>query len=167
LQSNQGFITIGNSSETAAFIIDNLRWWWHEFGKDQYRDAKNLLVLCDSGGGNSYRHHAFKKELQPFAQEIRLDIIVCHYPPYSSKWNPIEHRLFCHVHKAMSGQMFPNYETVQELIQNTSTDTGLSVPVRIHLKEYATGLKTPKSDVDPKRILYHKELPELSYRICA
>jgi hypothetical protein len=167
LQSNQGFLTIGNSSETAAFIVDNLRWWWHEFGKSQYPDAQNLLVLCDSGGGNSYRHHIFKKELQFFAREIGLDIIVCHYPPYSSKWNPIEHRLFCHVHAAMSGQMFPNYETVQRLIQNTSTDTGLTVQVRIHLKEYRTGIKTPKSDIDPKRILYHKELPELSYRICA
>jgi hypothetical protein len=167
LQTNQGFITIGNSSETADFIADNLRWWWENYGIHQYPDAKHLMLLCDAGGGNSYRHHAFKKALQRLAQEIGLDIIVCHYPPYASKWNPIEHRLFCHMHKAMSGQMFLNYETVQELIQNTRTDTGLTVKTRINLKEYETGIKTAKSEVDEKRIQYHKDLPELNYRIAA
>lgn len=167
LQFNQGFITIGNSSETATFITDNLQWWWETFGIHQYPDAKHLLLLCDSGGGNSYRHHAFKKALQALAKEIGLDIIVCHYPPYASKWNPIEHRLFCHIHQAMSGQMFHNYETVQKLIENTRTDSGLTVKVRIHLKEYQTGINTLKSEVDEKRILYHKDLPELNYRIAA
>ena len=167
LQTNQGFITIGNSSETATFITDNLLWWWETFGIHQYPDAKFLMLLCDAGGGNSYRHHAFKKALQALAKEIGLDIIVCHYPPYASKWNPIEHRLFCHVHQSMSGQMFQNYETIQKLIENTSTKTGLTVKVRINLKEYETGIKTSKSDIDEKRIQYHKDLPKLNYRIVA
>lgn len=167
LQRNIGFITIGSSSETAAFIVDNLRWWWFNHGINHYPSARNLLLLCDAGGGNSYRHHAFKKELQAFSKEIGVDIIVCHYPPYSSKWNPIEHRLFCHVHQAMSGQMFSDYEFVKTLIEKTSTDTGLRVVVRINLKIYHTGIKTDKSEIDDKRIQFHQHIPKLNYRINA
>ena len=166
-QKNIGFITIGTSSETAAFIVDNLRWWWTEFGINDYPDARNLLLLCDAGGGNSYRHHAFKKELQEFAKEIGVDIIVAHYPPYASKWNPIEHRLFCHVHQAMSGQMFTSYEFVKTLIEKTTTVQGLKVVVRIHIKEYQTGIKTLKEEVDENRIQRHPTIPKLSYRIAA
>lgn len=167
LQQNKGFVTIGNSSETAAFIVDNLRWWWWEYGMYDYPDARNILILCDAGGGNSYRHHAFKKELQAFAKEIGVDIVVAHYPPYASKWNPIEHRLFCHVHQAMSGQMFSDYEFVKELIAKTSTKTGLTVVVRINLQEYKTGIKTSKDEIDTKRIQHHQTIPELNYRIFA
>lgn len=167
LQKNTGFITIGNSSETADFIVDNLRWWWFNHGMKDYPTARNLLLLCDAGGGNSYRHHAFKKELQAFAKEIGVDIIVAHYPPYASKWNPIEHRLFCHVHKAMSGEMFSDYEFVKTLIEKTSTDTGLNVIVRLNLKEYKTGIKTMESQVDYKKIQRHPVIPELNYRIAA
>lgn len=167
VQKNIGFITIGSSSETATFIVDNLRWWWTEFGINDYPDARNLLLLCDAGGGNSYRHHAFKKELQAFAKEIGVDIIVAHYPPYASKWNPIEHRLFCHVHQAMSGQMFTSYEFVKTLIEKTTTQQGLKVVVRIHIKDYQTGIKTLKEEVDEKRIQWHPNIPKLSYRIAA
>ena len=167
LQRNQGFITVGNSSETASFIIDNLRWWWLEHGIHHYPEAKNLLLLCDAGGGNSYRHHAFKRELLALAEEIGMDIIVSHYPPYSSKWNPIEHRLFCHVHQAMSGQMFSDYEFVKTLIEKTSTTKGLRVIVRINLTKYNTGIKTDKSEVDHNRIQRHPTIPELNYRIAA
>lgn len=167
LQKNIGFVTLGNSSETAAFIVDNLRWWWYEYGKKDYSEAQNLRLLCDAGGGNSYRHHAFKKELQALAREIGISIIVAHYPPYASKWNPIEHRLFCHVHQAMSGQMFTSYEFVKTLIEKTTTQQGLKVVVRIHLKEYKTGIKTDKIEVDEKRIQRHPTIPELSYRIAA
>jgi hypothetical protein len=142
IQKNLGFMTIGNSSETAAFIVDNLRWWWFNFGINDYPDARNILLLCDAGGGNSYRHHAFKKELLVFAKEIGVDIIVAHYPPYASKWNPIEHQLFCHVHQAMSGQMFNDYEVVKVLIEKTSTKQGLKVVARIHLQDYQIGIKS-------------------------
>lgn len=167
LHHNKGFITIGSSSETALFIVDNLRWWWVNYGIHDYPDARNLLLLCDAGGGNSYRHHAFKKALLDFAREIGIDIIVAHYPPYASKWNPIEHRLFCHVHQAMSGQMFQNYEFVKTLIDKTTTATGLKVISRIHIQDYPTGLKTDLTQLDQKRILKHHTIPELSYRICA
>lgn len=164
---NQGYISIGSSAETAYFIKDNLLWWWDNFGIHLYADANTIILLCDCGGGNSYRHHAFKKALQELAAEIGLDIIVCHYPPYASKWNPIEHRLFCHVHQAMQGIVFSSYEVVQKAIENTSTKTGLSVKVRLNLKTYQTGIKTTKEQVDEKRIQFHKSIPKLNYRILA
>jgi hypothetical protein len=97
MQANKGYISIGGSSETADFIIDNLLWWWEEYGIHQYPDAKNILLLCDAGGANSYRHFIFKHRLLKFAKQTGLSVIICHYPPYCSKWNPIEHRLFSQV----------------------------------------------------------------------
>lgn len=165
LQANKGYLSIGNSSETAAFVIDNLLWWWFEHGIHGYPDAKNILLLCDAGGANCYRHHIFKKELMRFAQETGLSVIISHYPPYCSKWNPIEHRLFSHVHKAMSGIVFTDYPTVQKAIAQTQTSTGLTVVVRLNLKNYETGIKADKKIINSKRILYHLQLPDLNYRI--
>jgi len=115
LSRNEGYISIGNSHETAEFIADNLLWWWDNFGIHSYPNARSILILCDSGGGNSYRHHAFKEQILILAKKIGLDIIICHYPPYASKWNPIEHRLFCHVHNAIQGVVFSDYKIVKEL----------------------------------------------------
>ena len=165
MQANKGFISIGGSSETADFIIDNLLWWWWEFGIHQYPDAKNILLLCDSGGANSYRHNIFKNRLMKFAKQTGLSVIVCHYPPYCSNWNPIEHRLFSQVHKSLEGVIFSDYQTVQKLIENTSTKTGLSVEVRLNLKDYKKGIICNKENIDQKRIAYHPVIPELNYRI--
>ena len=165
MQANKGYITIGNSSETADFVLDNLLWWWLNYGIHQYPDAENILLFCDAGGANSYRHHLFKHRLMSFAKETGLKVIISHYPPYCSKWNPIEHRLFCHVHRAMSGVVFSNYETVKQLIELTSTETGLSVIVRLNMKEYKTGIKIDKAELDQNRISYHCKISELNYRI--
>lgn len=100
-----------------------------------------------------------------FAKQTGLSVIVCHYPPYCSKWNPIEHRLFSHVHRAMEGVIFSDYQTVQKIIENTSTKTGLTVVVRLNLKEYQKGLSIEKETIDEKRISYHPVIPELNYRI--
>lgn len=167
LQRNEGYITIGNSHETAEFVKDNLLWWWDNFGIHHYPNAKHILILCDSGGANGYRHHAFKKEMQNMAKQIGLDIIICHYPPYSSKWNPIEHRLFCHVHHAIQGVVFSDYNLVKELFSKTKTKEGLKVEVRLNLKNYPIGIKTPKEDVDYDRIQFNQFIPKLSYRIAA
>jgi hypothetical protein len=165
LQANKGYVSIGGSNETADFIVDNLLWWWKEYGIHQYPDAKNILLLCDAGGANSYRHFIFKHRLMEFAKQTGLSVIVCHYPPYCSKWNPIEHRLFSQVHKAMEGVVFSDYKTVQKLIEQTSTKTGLTVVVRLNLKEYLTGIKIDKADLNENRIYYHPVIPDLNYRI--
>jgi len=167
LQLNRGYISIGNSHETASFIGDNLLWWWENYGIHNYPDAKSVLILCDAGGGNSYRHHAFKKQLLELAQLTGIDFIVCHYPPYASKWNPIEHRLFAHMHQAMQGVIFTDYNIVKELIGKTKTKTGLKVVVRLNLGMYPTKIKTDKSELDFRRIQFNEQIPKLSYRICA
>ena len=165
MKANKGYISIGGSHETADFILDNLLWWWQEYGIHQYPDAKNMLLLCDAGGANSYRHFIFKHRLMEFAKQTGLSIIVCHYPPYCSKWNPIEHRLFSHVHRAMEGCVLTDYETVQNIIKQTSTKTGLTVVVRLNVKEYPKGIKISKNDIDYSKIKCHPDIPELNYRI--
>ena len=167
LHRNEGYLSIGGSHETAAFIADNLLWWWDNYGIHNYPDTKSILILCDAGGGNSYRHYAFKKQMLILAEKTGIDFIICHYPPYASKWNPIEHRLFCHVQKAIEGVVFSDYEIVKELISKTKTDTGLNVVVRLNLKEYPTGMKTDKAEIDFSRIQFNQAIPELSYRIAA
>lgn len=167
LNRNEAYISIGSSHETAEFVADNLLWWWDHFGIHHYPNAKTILILCDAGGANSYRHYAFKKQMLKLAREIGLDIIICHYPPYASKWNPIEHRLFCHVHQATQGVVFADYEIVKELFGKTKTTTGLKVEVRLNFKNYPIGIKTTKEEVDFDRIQFNKTIPELSYRIAA
>jgi hypothetical protein len=165
LQSNIGYISIGSSGETADFIIDNLRWWWTLYGIHEYPNATNILILCDAGGGNSYRHHIFKDRLLKLSKELGISIIIAHYPPYASKWNPIEHRLFCHVHHAMSGVVFTDYDIVKERIEATTTKTGLTVIVRLNLKEYPKGIKVDKKVSHNSRIQRHPIIPDLNYRI--
>ena len=167
LQRNEAYMSIGSSHETADFISDNLLWWWDHYGIHHYPDATSVLILCDSGGGNRYRHHAFKKQLLELAHKTGLDFIVCHYPPYASKWNPIEHRVFCHVHKAMQGIVLSDYELVKKLIAKTKTKEGLKVIVRLNLKKYCIGIRTPKEEVDYEKISFNPESPKLCCRIAA
>lgn len=167
MQRHQAYLSIGKSHETAEFIADNLLWWWDNYGIHHYPKARTILILCDAGGGNSYRHHAFKKHMLLLAREIGLDFILCHYPPYCSKWNPIEHQVFPHIHRAMQGAVFTNYALVQEVMQKTTTSTGLKIIVRINDKHYPTGIKTTKEQVDFQRIQFHQQIPKLSYRIAA
>ena len=165
MKCNKGYISIGTCAETAAFIADNILWWWDTYGIHLYGGCKQLLILCDSGGANGWRKHIFKKELQRIAALMGIRIIISHYPPYCSKWNPIEHRLFPHVHRAMSGVVFSSYKLVKELIGKTSTSKGLSVEVRLVKIEYPTGLRCAREDIDTSRILFHESLPDLNYTI--
>ena len=164
---NKGYMTLGNSHETADFICDNLLWWWETYGIHQYPDAKTIFILCDAGGGNGYRHYAFKKELLKLAQSIGKNFVICHYPPYASKWNPIEHRLFAHVHTAIKGAVFTDYQIIKTLIEKTITEQGLTVVARILDKEYQIGIKTQKHDIDWDRVKPNLQIPDLSYFICA
>lgn len=162
---NKGYLTIGNSHETAAFIIDNLRWWWCEFGKHNYSKATHLLLLCDCGGANSYRHFLFKVLLQSLARELGIKIIVAHYPPYCSKYNPIERKLFSHVQRTIKNTILTNLEQVKSLMSKTSHLKGLSVVVRIVRKNYPLKQRSEKCDIDEKRILRHPDLPKFSYTL--
>jgi len=162
---NKGYITIGNSHETAAFIIDNLRWWWNEFGKNNYPDATHLLLLCDCGGANGYRHHLFKVLLQGLATELGIRIIVAHYPPYCSKYNPIERKLFSHVQRTINNTILTDLEQVESLMSKTSHSKGLSVKVRIVRKKYPLKQRSDKNDINEDKILRHPDLPQFSYTV--
>jgi len=161
----KGYITIGDTHETAAFIIDNLRWWWQHYGRFYYQNATHLLLLCDCGGANGYRHHLFKVLLQQLASEIGIRIIVAHYPPYCSKYNPIERQLFSHVQRTIKNTILTSLEQVEMLMSKTSHSKGLTVVVRVVKKLYPLKQPSNKEDIDEKRILRHPDLPKLSYTI--
>ena len=165
LRLNEGYLSIGNSHETAEFVVDNLEWWWETVGQYEYRKATRILILCDSGGANGYRHHLFKKCLQELARKIGKKLVICHYPPYCSKYNPIERRLFAQVHRTIKETILTDLEQVKKLMEKTATKTGLSVEVRINDKNYPLKQPSLAEEVDEKRILRHPTLPKLSYTI--
>ncbi len=165
IKLNKGYISIGNSHETAAFIMDNLDWWWQDFGQYAYPHATTILILCDSGGANGHRHHLFKKCLQEWAKKIGKRLVIAHYPPYCSKFNPIERRLFAHVHRTIDNTILTDLKQVKELMLKTSTTKGLAVEVRINDVFYPTKQLSRPEDIIQKRILKHPDLPNLSYTI--
>lgn len=165
MKANQGYLTVGTSKENAEFIADNLIWWWETFAKSLYPNATHILLFCDAGGANDYRHYAFKKAIIEVAQRIGIKILVVHYPPYCSKWNPIEQRLFSQIHHQAKGFIFYSYQQVKEIYQRTSTKTGLKVEVRISHKEYQIGIKINPKEIEGHKIIYHDELPQFNYTI--
>jgi hypothetical protein len=165
LKLNEGYLSLGNSHETAQFVVDNLEWWWENFGKFEYPKATRILILCDSGGANGHRHHLFKKLLQELARKIGKKLVICHYPPYCSKYNPIERRLFAQVHRTIKETILTDLEQVQALMKKTATKTGLSVEVRINKKYYPLKEPSLAEEIDQNRLLRHPSMPKLSYTI--
>ena len=163
LQRNVGYINLGTSKDTGEFACDCLRNWWYNQGQYDYPHATALLLLCDGGGSNSSRHYLFKQDLQQLADEIGIDIRIAHYPPYTSKYNPIEHRLFPHVTRACQGVIFTSIELVKELIEKTQTSTGLKVTVQIIDKVYKTGRKVADDFKQTLRIVFDEFLPQWNY----
>jgi hypothetical protein len=162
---NEGYVSLGSSHETAEFVIDNLEWWWETFGKFEYPNATRILILCDSGGANGHRHHLFKKLLQALARKIGKKLVICHYPPYCSKYNPIERRLFAQVHRTIKEVILTDLPQVKELMSKTKTKTGLSVEVRINSRVYQLKQPSLADEIDQKRLLRHPTMPNLSYTI--
>ena len=165
LKLNQGYLSLGNSHETAQFVVDNLEWWWESFGKAEYPQATRILILCDSGGANGHRHHLFKKLLQGLARKIGKKLVICHYPPYCSKYNPIERRLFAQVHRTIKETILTDLEQVRALMKKTATKTGLSVEVRLNKKYYPLKQPSIAEEIEKKRLLRHPTMPKLSYTI--
>lgn len=169
IADNFGYLTLGISKDTSEFFCDNLSAYWKSDFQWKYPDADWMLLLCDGGGSNNSRHYIVKQDLYKLAQELKVNIVMAHYPPYCSKWNPIEHRLFCHVHRAWEGTIFHNIQIVKERAELTSTKTGLAVKVRVNNKEYLT-----KRKVDPEFkkniqnfVTFDEELPQWNYRFSA
>jgi hypothetical protein len=138
--ADEGWVSVGVDHETSAFAVNTLRTWWNSMGKARYPRAKRLMLTADGGGANGYRRRAFKVELAAFAAEAGLDITVCHFPPGTSKWNKIEHRMFSFISINWRGRPLTDYQVILELIAHTTTETGLTVSACLDDGVYPTGV---------------------------
>jgi hypothetical protein len=136
---NEAWVSVGRDHDTPAFAVASIRRWWSMMGKKAYPNARSLFITADAGGSNGYRCRAWKVELQAMADELKMRIRVSHFPPGTSKWNKIEHRLFCHITQNWRGKPLRTFETVVQLIGNTKTEKGLRVEAELDKKEYPTG----------------------------
>ncbi len=165
LVRNEGYIVVGTSHETPAFAIAALRTWWREVGCQHYPRKQALLIQADGGGANGNRCWLWKFGLQQLADEFNLTITVTHYPTGASKWNAIEHRLFCHLSRNWSGQPLMRYEMVLKFIRTTRTATGLCCRAHLDRRRYATGLKITAQQKQQINLQPHRTLPEYNYTI--
>jgi hypothetical protein len=141
---NNAWVNVGTDHDTAEFAVQSIRGWWRSMGKKIYPNAKELLITADAGGSNGYRNQLWKKSLQDFADETQLEIAVSHFPPGTSKWNKIEHRLFSHISQNWRGRPLTSHETIVSLIANTTTSTGLRVKAKLDRRRYKLGVKVPR-----------------------
>lgn len=163
LQKNIGYMMLGNSHDTAEFACECIRNWWENHGRQAYPGATQILILCDGGGSNNSRHHIFKSELAELSNDLMIEIRIAHYPPYTSKYNPIEHKLFCHVTRALQGVVFKSMDLVDSLIKKTSTKTGLKVFSSILDKMFELGREAPENFEDSGAIVRDEKLSKWNY----
>jgi hypothetical protein len=144
---NTGFVNLGTDHDTGAFAVASIRGWWRQEGRRLYSDATTLLITADAGGSNGWRLRLWKVELQRFADDTGVAIAVCHFPPGTSKWNKVEHRLFSFISSNWRGEPLRDYETVVKLIARTTTAKGLTVTCRLDRRQYATGRTVTKAEM--------------------
>lgn len=164
VNKNKCYLTIGKTKDTAGFVCDNIEYYWNNSIKALYPSADKMLILCDGGGSNSCLHYVVKEQLQKLAKRIKIDIVVAHYPAYCSKWNPIEHKAFCHITRAWSGVVLDSYEITKELAQKTTTLTGFSVEVNINEKKYETGEKASEGFLKNMKVVFDDFIPKWNYK---
>jgi hypothetical protein len=148
LAQNTGWVSIGIDHDTPAFAVESIARWWRYMGKKTYPDARELLITADAGGSNSARARLWKVELQHLADRTGLAINVSHFPPGTSKWNKIEHRLFCHITENWRGRPLVDHETVVQLIGSVRTSTGLTVKAKLDTRTYPLGVKVPDTEMN-------------------
>jgi hypothetical protein len=147
LAQNKGWVSVGTSSETATFAVNSIRAWWYEMGRQVYPDARKLYINADGGGSNGWRNRLWKVELQELAAELGLDIHVSHFPPGTSKWNRIEHRMFCFISQNWRGRPLIDHATVVSLIAATKTSTGLTIRAKLDTNVYEKGIKVSDKQI--------------------
>lgn len=152
IEENEAWVSIGISSDTAEFAVEAIRRWWRELGQERYANPRRLLITADSGGSNGHRNRLWKLELQRLANETGMTIEVCHYPPGTSKWNKIEHRLFCHITHNWRGVPLETHEIVVNLVSSTRTSEGLEVHCWIDDSTYETGRKVTDEEMKSVRL---------------
>jgi transposase len=148
LTLNKGWVNVGIDHDTAEFAVESIRHWWYSMGKELYPNSEHIMITADCGGSNSYRSRLWKLKLQEFATETGKNIHVCHFPPGTSKWNKIEHRLFCHITTNWRGRPLTSWQVVINLIRNTTTTQGLEVEAQLDENLYKTGIKVTDTELD-------------------
>src|SRR6266700_3626380 len=149
---NEGFVNVGTDHDTGAFAVTSIRGWWRAEGRHLYAKAHAMLITADAGGSNGSRLRLWKWELQKFADETRRSLSVCHFPPGTSKWNKVEHRLFSFISSNWRGEPLRDYETIVNLIANTTTAKGLKVSCRLDRRKYATGREVSDAEMETVRL---------------
>jgi transposase len=165
LGRNEAGVSVGVTHDTAEFAVAAIRRWWRRLGRKRYRAPKRLLITADSGGSNASRNRLWKLELQRFADETGMIVEVCHFPPGTSKWNKIEHRLFCHVTRNWRGVPLETLEVVVKLIGSTRTREGLEVHAWLDEKDYQKGRKVSDAQLDELHLIPHAFHGEWNYEI--
>jgi transposase len=165
LARNEGWVSVGCDHDTASFALASIRRWWQSMGKEQYPQAQRLLICADSGGSNGYRLRLWKYELQSFVDEAGLEVLVCHLPPGTSKWNKIEHRLFSHISMNWRGRPLVSHEVVVKLIGATMTKTGLKVQAKLDKRKYPLKVKVTDDQMRSLNMEPHKFHGEWNYTI--
>jgi len=165
VQRNRGFVNVGMTHDTAEFAVESLRRWWKLIGRRTYAKAPGVLLCADGGGSNGSRNRGWKFHLQQLSDELGLPITVCHYPPGTSKWNKIEHRLFSFISLNWQGQPLVSYETVVNLIGATRTQTGLRVKAMLDPKVYPTGVKISNAAMAQLHVTPHEVHPQWNYTL--
>jgi len=165
-QKNKGTIMLGISYDTPRFAVESIESWWKTEGKDNYPKSNQLLILADSGGSNSRRSRVWKRKIQEkLCDQFGLTVNVSHYPPGSSKWNPIEHRLFSEISKNWAGRPLDSFETALKYIRTTKTNTGLTVKAHFVRKKYQKGEKVTDREMKGISLTKHDTFPEWNYTI--
>jgi hypothetical protein len=162
---NRAVVNVGVTHETAEFAVESIRRWWRLDGKRHYRGARRLLICADSGGSNGNRQRAWKLYLQALSNQTGMAITVCHYPPGTSKWNQIEHRLFSFISLNWKGKPLINFETIVNLIGGTKTRTGLKVKAVLDTNQYETGVEISTEDIGDLRLKRHRVHPDWNYTL--
>jgi hypothetical protein len=165
LGNNEGWVSVGDTADTAEFAVNSIRTWWQQMGAARFPDATRLLITADAGGSNGYRVRAWKVHLARLAAETGLTITVCHYPPGTSKWNRIEHRMFSFISMNWRGRPLRSYRTIVELIAATTTKTGLRIRADRDLEYYETGIKISNTDLAAVPLTTHDWHGEWNYTI--
>ncbi len=145
---NLGWVNVGTDHDTAQFAVRSIRRWWEEMGEWLYPGAKEILIMADGGGSNGSRNRLWKKCLQDWADEEGLTVMVCHFPPGTSKWNKIEHRMFCHITRNWRGKPLTSHEVIIQLIAATTTEKGLRIRAQLDTNHYPTGIKVSDQEMD-------------------
>lgn len=162
---NEGLVNVGMTHDTAEFAVESIRRWWRQFGVRHYPGARRLFICADSGGSNAARNRAWKYHLQQFSDEAALEIVVGHYPPGTSKWNKIEHRMFSFISMNWKGEPLVTFETVVNMISATKTNQGLRVKAVLDIGFYATGVKISKEQMETLNLRPHQQNPEWNYSL--